>query len=124
MHKFIFILALSASALELLDKPESLAQLKSSSSLLKEDACFGKLGLAELSCTAQLAQKFAQQSMDNLRLAQQSFPSRSVSLAEEAATETDVRPMKSWEIVLIVIGVAIGLMCVVFVAKQTILGGG
>ena len=60
--------------------------------------------------------------MDNLRLAQESFPSRKVALAEEA-TIIDVQPMKTWEIVLIVLGVAIGLMCVIFVAKQTILAG-
>ena len=59
--------------------------------------------------------------MDNLRLAQESFPVRTVSLAEETATENDVRPMKAWEGMLIVIGVAVGLMCVVLVAKQTIL---
>ena len=125
MQNFLILMASTACAFQLVDKPNSsLAQSKSSSALLKEDACAGKEGLAELSCTAQLAQKFAQQSMDNLRLAQESFSSKRISLAEETATENDVQPMNSWEIVLIVIGVAIGLMCVVFVAKQTILGGG
>ena len=75
-----------ANAFQLLDN--TLAETKSSSALLKEDACAGKTGLSELSCTAQLAQKFAQQSLDNLKLAQMSFSSgKQTALAEETPTE-------------------------------------
>ena len=113
----LVLLASTTAAFQLIDAP-SLAETKSSATLLKEDACAGTSGLTELQCTAKLAQKFAQRASDTLRLAQQSFPSRKVALAEETATEQDVQGMKSWEIVLIVLGVAIGILCVIFVVKQ------
>ena len=47
-----------------------------------------------------------------------SFSSKPTALAEETPSEEEASGMKSWEIVLIVLGVAIGVLCVFFVGKQ------
>ena len=47
-----------------------------------------------------------------------SFSSKPTALAEETPSEEEASGMKSWEIVLIVLGVAIGVLCIFFVGKQ------